>query len=368
MKTRLFLLFALSLVLFSCEENGDEPWNPNTKDVTILARCIDSNNTVFVMSTKDGVIADMVVNTEGSIGGIYNYNGQPWVWIKNGNRYQMCRFDHGNLADSKDVSFLDDYTGGKWWGWAPRVFDSNILFGGINEEDKVFMIFDSNGSPTQYPLSNINLDDYKTENGSFSRSTFYAIDGYSNFFCANLINNEKLIVEKNGQKLWEDNCSSLSRIEVVGQDLYVLGSYNGKGAYWVNGRRVVDDKLSAISSVCSLNGTLCLGGYTTDEHKVQRATMKVGDRYYDLTDELDWYGYRDPSTGEGLGKHSCVVKMIVENNEIFAQVTKYNQVSPYLAGDGVYVMPHSDAIFRNDRKVMDMGDKRISSFAVITQE
>ena len=93
----------------------------------------------------------------------------------------------------------------------------------------------------------------------------------------------------------------------------------------------------------------------------------VGSKYYDLTAELDWYGYVDQETGQGKNNYSSVVNMIVENNEIYSVVSKFNPVNTFVAGGEGYLKEYGNAIFKNEHKIMDFGDKSITSFVVIPQ-
>ena len=205
------------------------------------------------------------------------------------------------------------------------------------------------------------------------------VNGNGNFYQAYIYfqsstpEDDYWVVKKNGQEIYQVSGIKVepihTNINAIGDNVYLLGSnYDDKGVYAMNSNAVVDDHFTVISCACVINGQLCLGGYKTDEHKVNRATMKVGDKYYDLTDELGWYEYKDAETGAGNNHSSCVESFMVENNEIYALVRKYSQVNPYISGGYDYVDASGDAIFRNTHKVMDLGDKLIRSCVIIPQK
>ena len=103
MKTKLILLFALTLALCSCQENGDEPWNPSAKDVTIIALCTDyfNANTIFTMSTADGQIkSTKIVESNDNFRQVFYYNGQVWIWSKSNDGYNMLRYDNGSINET----------------------------------------------------------------------------------------------------------------------------------------------------------------------------------------------------------------------------------------------------------------------------
>ena len=117
--------------------------------------------------------------------------------------------------------------------------------------------------------------------------------------------------------------------------------------------------------------TYVLAGKRRGNHeggKYNVPTGQVGDKYYDLTDELGWYEYKDAETGAGNNHSSCVESFMVENNEIYVRVRKYSQVNPYISGGYDYFNASGDAIFRNTHKVMDLGDKLIRSYVIIPQK
>ena len=369
MKTKLILLFALTLALCSCQENGDEPWNTSAKDVTIIALCTDyfNANTIFTMSTADGQIkSTKIVESNDNFRQVFYYNGQVWIWSKSNDGYNMLRYDNGSINERKHISFLDNYLGDDWFIMF-KPFSSNYYFNCLNNTEKKNIVFDMNGISKQYTL--INPEDYKEEDGSFSLRSFYEVDESGNYYYVYHINGEgPWYVEKNGQNLYEATGLIVEQICMVDHNLYLLGTTtNGQGAYWVNGKIVVDNYLSSINSACALNGKLCLGGYVIDEHNVRKAAMMVGNKYYDLTAELDWDGYVDQETGQGKNNYSSVVNMIVENNEIYSVVSKFNPVNTFVAGGEGYLKEYGNAIFKNEHKIMDFGDKSITSFVVIPQ-
>ncbi len=80
MKTRLFLLLALSLVLFSCEDKNDEPWSPQTQDVKIVAL---SGSTIYSMNTADGQLKTTSIgDSYGTLKHLFLHNGEMMLFSK----------------------------------------------------------------------------------------------------------------------------------------------------------------------------------------------------------------------------------------------------------------------------------------------
>ena len=334
MKTRLFLLLALSLVLFSCEDKNDEPWSPQTQDVKIVAL---SGSTIYSMNTADGQLKTTSIgDSYGTLENLFLHNGEMMLFSKVGLPGKI------SLLNQQGLNMLD--------GLAAR------------------SILDENGNSREYNYALDNIHPYHSlltvnGNGNFYQAYIY--------FQSSTPEDDKWVVKKNGQELYQVSGIKAEpiRINEIGDNVYLLGSnYDDKGVYAMNSNAVVDDHFTVINCACVINGQLCLGGYKTDEHKVNRATMKVGDKYYDLTDELGWYEYKDAETGAGNNHSSCVESFMVENNEIYVRVRKYSQVNPYISGGYDYFNASGDAIFRNTHKVMDLGDKLIRSCVIIPQK
>ncbi len=366
MKTKFCLLLTLLLVLVSCEDKNDEPWSPQTQDVKIVAL---SGSTIYSMNTADGQLKTTAIgDSYGTLKHLFLHNGEMMLFSKASDGFRMMKFDGEKITDNKIVTQLNDYLGDHWWVSVSNNNNSYNYACDNYSEDK-YVIVDENGNSKEFS--------YMLNNGEITsfQYSLRMVDGNGNFYHAYLYSRElnpsgNWIVEKNGQKLYQVNGNLTAlRMCIVGNDVYLLG-YNsdGKGAYAVNSKVVVDEEFSAITCASVLDGQLCLGGYKTDEHKVNRATMKVGDKYYDLTDELGWYEYKDAETGAGNNHSSCVESFMVENNEIYALVRKYSQVNPYISGGYDYFNASGDAIFRNTHKVMDLGDKLIRSCVIIPQK
>lgn len=367
MKSKFFLLFALSLVLISCEKN-DEPLSPLSNNVKIVAL---SGNTIHSINTADSQLKTTTIDDSyGVLKDLFLHNGEIMLFSKARDGYRMMKYDGNNITDNNIVTLLNDYLADLWLVSIPYPNNSYYYLCRHISEQKYVIIYE-NGNSKEYF--------YKNEyNDGEAPSRVYSInivDGYGNFYQAYTFYHEDnpsgiFIVEKNGQKLYQVNGLKPSILaNFVGDDLYLLG-YNseGNGVYAVNSSVVVDDHFSFITCACIINGQLCLGGYKTDEHKVRRATMKIGNKYYDLTNELGWYEYKDTETGKGNNHSSYVERFLVENNEIYALVRKYSLVNPLVAGGAYSVEYYGDAIFRNTHKVMDMGNRFIRSFVVIPEK
>lgn len=368
MKTRLFLLFALSLVLFSCEDKNDEPWNPEvqTNHVTIVAL---SGNTLHSMNTADKQVKTTTFDDSyGVLRSLFMRNGDMILFSKASDGFRMMKFDGNNVTDNKIVTLLNDYIGNPWWVSVSST-NNYYCYACDNSTEKKYVIIDENGNSKEYS--------YNLNNGEFPsfQYSFMIVDGKGDFYHAYKYSSDfnpsgNWFVEKNGQFLYQvkGDLTPL-RMCLVGNDVYLLG-YNseGKGAYSVNSGVVVDDKFSTITCACVLNGKLCLGGFKTDDYKVNRASVKIGDKYSDLTYELGWYEHKDFVTGAGDNHSSNVENFVVENNMLFALVRKYSQVNPWVAGGDDYFVESGDAIFCYTEKLMDLGDKLINSFVVIPEK
>lgn len=368
MKTKLFLLFALSLVLVSCEDKKDEPWNPQvqTNNVTIVAL---TGNTLHSMSTSDKQVKTTTVDDSyGVLKCLFLHNGEMMLFSKASDGFRMMKFDGDNITDNNKVTLLNDFLGDPWWVSVSNTNNSYCYVCDNYSEDK-YVIVDENGNSKEFS--------YMLNNGDITsfQYSLRLIDGNGNFYHAYLYSREfnpsgNWIVEKNGQKLYQVNGNLTAlRMCIVGNDVYLLG-YNsdGKGAYAVNSKVVVDEEFSAITCASVLDGQLCLGGFKTNDYKVNKATMKIGGKYSDLTYELGWYEHKDFATGSGNNHSSCVESLMVENNMVFALVRKYSQVNPWVAGGDDYFVESGDAIFCHTQKLMDLGDKHISSFVVIPEK
>ena len=368
MKTKLLLLFVVSLVLFSCNEKNDEPLPPTTKDVTIVA--LTRGNTLYSMSTSDGQVKTTTIDSSyGDLNDLFMHNGDMMLFSKASDGFRMMKFDGNSIVDSRVIDWLNDYIGGYWWVSVSNTNNSyNYVCSNYSEEK--YVIIDENGNSKEFSYKlNGDITSY------MFRYDMSMVDGNGNFYYAYYYSRELnpsgyWIVEKNGQKLYQVNGKITPlRMCIAGNDVYLLG-YNseGKGAYAVNSNVIVDEGFSTITCASVLNGQLCLGGFKTDEYNVDKATMKIGGKYYDLTDELGWYEHKDTATGAGNNHSSNVERFLVENNEIFALVRKFNQVNPLITGGDDYFLDSGDAIFRNTHKVMDLGDKLIRSFVVLPLE
>ena len=363
MKTKFFLLLSLLLVLVSCEDKNDEPWSPQTQDVKIVAL---SGSTIYSMNTADGQLKTTSIgDSYGTLENLFLHNGEMMLFSKASDGYRMMKFDGDNITSNNIVTLLNDYLGGPWW--VDVTSSGNNYFYACSNREK-YVILDENGNSREYNYALDNIHPYHSlltvnGNGNFYQAYIY--------FQSSTPEDDKWVVKKNGQELYQVSGIKAEpiRINEIGDNVYLLGSnYDDKGVYAMNSNAVVDDHFTVISCACVINGQLCLGGYKTDEHKVNRATMKVGDKYYDLTDELGWYEYKDAETGAGNNHSSCVESFMVENNEIYVRVRKYSQVNPYISGGYDYFNASGDAIFRNTHKVMDLGDKLISSCVIIPQK
>ena len=368
MKTRLYLLFALSLVLFSCEEKNDEPWNPevHTNYVTIVAL---SGNTIHSMNTADKQVKTTTLDDSyGVLKRLFMHNGEMMLFSKASDGFRMMKFDGTNVTDNKIVTLLNDYIGDPWWVSVSNT-NNNYCYACDNSTENKYVIIDGNGNSKEYS--------YNLNNGEFPsiQYSLRIVDGSGNFYHAYKYSSDfnssgNLFVEKNGQFLFQvkGDLTPL-RMCLLGNDVYLLG-YNseGKGAYSVNSSVVADGEFSCITCACILDGKLCLGGFKTDIDKVKRATLKVGDKYSDLTHELGWYEHKDFVTGAGDNHSSNVENIVVENNMIFALVRKYTQVNPWVAGGDDYFMESGDAIFCYTEKLMDFGDKLINGIHRYTEK
>ena len=365
MKTRLFLLLALSLVLISCEDKNDEPWSPQTQDVKIVAL---SGSTIYSMNTADGQLKTTSIgDSYGTLENLFLHNGEMMLFSKASDGYRMMKFDGDNITGNNIVTLLNDYLGGPWW--VDVTSSGNNYFYACSNREK-YVILDENGNSREYNYALDNSHPYYSlatvnGNGNFYQAYIY--------FQSSTPEDDYWVVKKNGQEIYQVSGIKVepihTNINAIGDNVYLLGSnYDDKGVYAMNSNAVVDDHFTVINCACVINGQLCLGGYKTDEHKVNRATMKVGDKYYDLTDELGWYEYKDAETGAGNNHSSCVESFMVENNEIYVRVRKYSQVNPYISGGYDYFNASGDAIFRNTHKVMDLGDKLIRSCVIIPQK
>lgn len=369
MKSKFFLLLTLLLVLVSCEDKNDEPWNPQvqTNNVTIVAQ---TGNTLHSMSTSDKQVkATTVDDSNGVLRCLFMHNGEMMLFSKASDGFRMMKFDGEKITDNKIVTQLNDYLGDHWWVSVSNTNNSyNYVCESYSEEK--YVIIDENGNSKEFSYKlNGDITSY------MFRYDMSMVDGNGNFYHAYLYSRElnpsgNWIVEKNGQKLYQVNGNITPlRMCIVGNDVYLLGNNSeGKGAYAVNSNVIVDEGFSTITCASVLNGQLCLGGVKTDDYNVDKATMKIGGKYSDLTYELGWYEHKDFATGNGNNHSSCVESLMVENNMVFALVRKYSQVNPWVAGNDDQFVESGDAIFCHTQKLMDLGDKHISSFVVIPEK
>ncbi len=341
----------------SCKDSNDEPGVPGSNgDVTVNALSFTAN-TLYTMSTKDGMLKTYEFSTENpseKLDGIIAYNGQAWCW--NNNTQSMLRFQDGVVVETKKIQFLDM---ARCSDYSPGVINGKCYFFGNGGDN--LLVYDSNGALS---LVNIpNNDGYFKNDTVHSYYYRWALDiDFNIYTCGHVNNNPLWALFKNEQKLAEIPFVTVYSNGLIDGEYYALGSSaNGVGAYWHSGTIVEDNNFTMITCAASLNGNLCLGGYKTDEENVRRAVLKIGNVYLDLTDETGLYRL-DGASGENVLIYppSSVEQIIVVNNEVFSKVTR----SLYNPMNGNELVPYADAIFRNGNKIVDFNNKRIKSFVV----
>lgn len=354
---KIFIMVLAVITLQSCEGSNDEPDIPVSKgDVTINALSFTAN-TLYTMSTKDGVLKTYEFSTETpseKLNAIIAYNGQAWCW--NNNTQSLLRFQDGVVVETKKIQFLDMSRSSYY---SPRVINGKCYFIG-NDENNI-LVYDSNGSLS---LVNIpNNDGYFKNDTVHSYYYRWALDiDFNIYTCGHVNNNPLWILLKNEQKLADIPFVTVYSNGLIDGEYYALGSStNGTGAYWYSGIIVEDNNFSMITCAASLNGNLCLGGYKIDEKGVRRAVLKIGNVYLDLTSETGLYRL-DNASGENVLIYppSSVEQIVVVNNEVYSKVTR----SLYRPMKGKELIPYADAIFRNGNKIVDFNDKIITGFVV----
>ena len=352
---KIFIMVFAIITMQSCEDSN-EPDNPiSKKDVTINALS-STANTLYTISTKDGMMKTYEFSTEvpsEKMDAIIAFKGQAWCW--NNNTQSLLRLQDGVVVETKKIQFLDM---SRCSHYSPRVIDGKCYFIG-NDEDNI-LVYDSNGS--------LRLVNKPNNEGYFKNDTVHTyyyrwnIDNDFNVYtCGHVNNNSLWTLLKNNQIMAEIPFVTIYSNGLIDDEYYALGaSPNGIGAYWHSGTIVEDNNFSMITCAASLNGKLCLGGYKTDEENVRRAVLKIGNVYHNLTDETGLYRL-DSASGENVLIYppSSVEQIIVANNEVYSKVTRslYNPWDKKL-------IPYADAIFRNGNKIVDFNDKRIKSFVV----